>query len=381
MPAKRYFCINDDTELLAGILSNGSKSSCDKSAQLDGTVKQSESVTNGITEPSSTSDGSAPVMTKAHNLFYPNVTTCSNEKEEQDFTKPPNCSIYKTKEIKPKQTLDDMNIGYFDNWASVFGVITQSIEVKPSGDGFRPRTRFSNFVNLNELCNLFGEVFDIAKTADMNLKLPAIQKGKPEMIIFEKSPEQELQTDAGIERARRIEAKMVQPDEDNMLAVCTYMTKVALDARIIDPEAEEYDGGKVALCAEKIIEINKANPGTAQAVFCDTNTPKKDAFSVYQALRERLVRSGEFAEDEIAFVHDAANDKQRLAMFEKVNNAEIKIIIGSTGKLGTGVNIQRKLSALHHLDAPYRPSDVEHTERNRGRPIIRQIMQIKETLP
>lgn len=102
MPAKRYFCINDDTELLAGILSNGSKSSCDKSAQLDGAVKQSESVTNGITEPSSTSDGSAPVMTKAHNLFYPNVTTCSNEKEEQDLTKPPNCSIYKTKEIKPK---------------------------------------------------------------------------------------------------------------------------------------------------------------------------------------------------------------------------------------------------------------------------------------
>lgn len=94
MPAKRYFCINDDTELLAGILSNGSKSSCDKSAQLDGTVKQSEPVTNGITEPSSTSDGSAPVMTKAHNLFSPNVTTCSNEKEEQDFTKPPNCSIY-----------------------------------------------------------------------------------------------------------------------------------------------------------------------------------------------------------------------------------------------------------------------------------------------
>ncbi len=258
-----------------------------------------------------------------------------------------------------KQTLNVMNIDYFDNWASVYGMITQSIEVKPSGDGFRPRTRFSNFVNLNELCNLFGEVFDIAKTADMNLKLPAIQNGKPEMIICEKSPEQELQTDEGIERARRIEAKMVQPDEDNMLAVCTYMTKVALDARIIDPEAEEYDGGKVALCAEKIIEINKAIPGTAQAVFCDTNTPKKDAFSVYQALRDRLVRSGEFTENEIAFVHDAANDKQRLAMFEKVNNAEIKIIIGSTGKLGTGVNIQRKLSALHHLDAPYRPSDIE----------------------
>lgn len=258
-----------------------------------------------------------------------------------------------------KQTLDDMNIGYFDNWASVFGVISQSDDVKPTSDGYRSRTRFSNFANLDELCNLFGEVFDIAKTADMNLKLPSIYGGKPEMIICEKSPEQDLQTDEGIERARRIEAKLVTPDEDNMLAVCTYMTKVALDARIIDPEAEEYDGGKIALCADKIIEINRAKPGTAQAVFCDTSTPKKGEFSVYQALKDRLMRSGEFTEKEIAFVHDAANDKQRLEMFEKVNRAEIKVIIGSTSKLGTGVNIQQKLSALHHLDAPYRPSDIE----------------------
>lgn len=221
------------------------------------------------------------------------------------------------------------------------------------------RTRFSNFVNLPELCNLFGEVFDIAKTADMNLKLPEIKGGKPEMIICDKSPEQEDQTEAGIERARKIEDKLVRPEEDNMLAVCTYMTKVALDARILDPEAEEYEGGKVALCADKIIEINRENPGTAQAVFCDTNTPKKDAFSVYQALKDRLMRSGEFTENEIAFVHDAANDKQRLSLFEHVNKAEVKIIIGSTGKLGTGVNIQQRLSALHHLDAPYRPSDIE----------------------
>lgn len=258
-----------------------------------------------------------------------------------------------------KQTLDDMQIGYFDNWASVFGKISQSIEVKPSGDGFRMRTRFSNFVNLNELCNLFGEVFDIAKTADMDLKLPQIKGGKPEMIICEKSPKQEEQTEIGIERARRIEEKLVKPEEDNMLAVCTYMTKVALDARILDEGTEEFEGGKVALCADKIIEINKENPGMAQAVFCDTNTPKKNSFSVYQALMDRLVRSGEFTEKEIAFVHDAANDKQRLSLFEKVNKGEIKVIIGSTGKLGTGVNIQQKLSALHHLDAPYRPSDIE----------------------
>lgn len=258
-----------------------------------------------------------------------------------------------------KQTLDDMQIGYFDNWASVFGVISQSIEVKPSGDGFRMRTRFSDFVNLNELCNLFGEVFDIAKTADMNLKLPQIKGGKPEMIICEKSPEQEEQTEIGIERARKIEEKLVKPEEDNMLAVCTYMTKVALDARIIDESAKEFEGGKVALCADKIIELNRENPGNAQAVFCDTNTPKKNSFSVYQALKDRLVISGEFTEKEIAFVHDAANDKQRLSLFEQVNKGEVKVIIGSTGKLGTGVNIQQKLSALHHLDAPYRPSDIE----------------------
>lgn len=258
-----------------------------------------------------------------------------------------------------KQRLEDMRIAYFDNWASVYGVISQSLEIKPSGDGFRMRTRFSNFVNLPELCNLFGEVFDIAKTADMNLQLPQVKGGKPEMIICEKSPEQEAQTEIGIERARLIEAKLVNPREDNMLAICTYMTKVALDARILEPEAEEFDGGKVALCADKIIEINQDNPDMAQAVFCDTNTPKKDTFSVYQALKDRLVRSGKFSEKEIAFVHDAASDKQRLDLFEKVNNAQIKVIIGSTGKLGTGVNIQQRLIALHHLDAPYRPSDIE----------------------
>ncbi len=258
-----------------------------------------------------------------------------------------------------KQTLDDMQISYFDNWASVFGKISQSIEVKPSGDGFRMRTRFSNFVNLNELCNLFGEVFDIAKTADMNLKLPKVKGGKPEMIICEKSPEQEEQTEIGIERARRIEKKLVDQNQDNMPAVCTYMSKVALDARILNENAKEYDFGKVAFCANKIIEINRENPGMAQAVFCDMNTPKKGSFSVYQALKDRLVRSGEFTEKEIAFIHDATNDIKRLELFERVNKAEIKVIIGSTGKLGTGVNIQQRLIALHHLDAPYRPSDIE----------------------
>ena len=129
-----------------------------------------------------------------------------------------------------------------------------------------------------------------------------------------------------------------------------------------------------------VVEFDEENPNMAQAVFCDTNTPKNNSFSVYQALKDRLIKSRVFSEKEIAFVHDAANDKQRLDLFEKENRGEIKVIIGSTGKLGTGVNIQQRLCALHHLDAPYRPSDVEHTKRNKGQPIIRQMALFPYTI-
>lgn len=135
---------------------------------------------------------------------------------------------------------------------------------------------------------MFGEVFDIAKTEDMNIKLPHIKGGKPEMIICEKSPEQEEQTEIGIERARKIEDKAVSSEEDNMLAVCTYMTKVALDARIIDESAKEFERGKVALCANKILEIYKEKPNMTQAVFCDTNTPKTTSFPYIGHLKTDL---------------------------------------------------------------------------------------------
>lgn len=265
-------------------------------------------------------------------------------------------------------TLRDLGIEYFDNWASVYGEITQAMEVKPSGSGFRMRTRFANFVNLPELCNLFGEVTDLVKTGDLDyLKLPQTAGGKPEMIICEPSPSQEEQRDEGMERAKKIEAGLVKPEEDNMLAICTFMTKVALDGRILDLEAEDYEGSKINQCVRRILEIDREHPNTAQVVFCDTNTPKYDGkFTVYEDIRQKLIESGQYKLDEIAFVHDAKNDKQRIEMFEKVDNAKIRLIIGSTGKLGTGVNIQRNLIAMHHLDAPYRPSDVEHTERNKG---------------
>ena len=258
------------------------------------------------------------------------------------------------------RSLEQLGIEYFDNWASVFGNITQTMEVKPSGTGFRMRTRFANFVNLPELCNLFGEVTDIVKTSELDLKLPKVADGKPKLVICEPSPAQEVQRDEGMERARKIENKEVKPEEDNMLAICTYMTKVALDGRILDPDAEDFERSKINNCIRNILDIDENNPGTAQVVFCDTNTPKYDGtFTVYEDIKAKLVASGRYTEDEIAFVHDAHNDRQRIEMFDKVNKAQIRVIIGSTGKLGTGVNIQKHLIAMHHLDAPYRPSDIE----------------------
>ena len=255
--------------------------------------------------------------------------------------------------------LKEMGIEYFDNWASVFGKITQSLEVKPSGSGFRMRTRFSEFCNLPELCNLFGEITDIVKTADLDLNLPQIAGGKPKMIICDKSPAQEEQTEIGLERARLIEEKMVKPEEDNMLAICTYMTKVALDGRILNPKAEDYEGSKVNECVKEILEIDKQNPRTAQVVFCDGNTPNNNVFSVYRDIKDKLVASGQYEPEEIAFIHDAKNYKQKIEIFAKINDAKIRLIIGSTQKLGTGTNIQQRLIGMHHLDAPFRPSDIE----------------------
>ena len=266
------------------------------------------------------------------------------------------------------QTLKRMGLEYFDNWASVYGKTVTALEVKSSGNGFRMKTRFSQFHNLPELANTFTEVFDIVKTADLDLKLPKVAGGKPEIIVCEKSEDQDKQVEIGMKRAEAIEAGSVDRNEDNMLSVCTYMTKVALDPRIVDPEAEDSPLLKVNQCAKRILELNEQYPNKTQVVFCDTNVPKNNEFSVYTELKKKLVESGKYAENEVAFIHEATTDAKRDDMFKKVNDGKIKIIIGSTGKLGTGVNIQEKLIAAHHLDAPYRPADLE--QRN-GR-IIRQ---------
>lgn len=260
-------------------------------------------------------------------------------------------------------------INSFDEWVSVFGNISLALEVKPTGNGWRMRERFSEFKNLPELCNMLSQCFDLIKTRDIKgISLPRIAGGKPETVVCEQSEDQAAQVAEGMERAQKIEEKKVLAKEDNMLAVCSFMSKVSLDPRINNPEAENWEGLKVNECAKSIISIYRQHPDSAQVVFCDLSTPNSDGFNVYQALKDRLLKSGELKPEEIVFVHDANNDKQRLKMFDKVNSAQIKVIIGSTSKLGTGVNMQKKLIAAHHLDAPYVPKDIE--QRN-GR-IIRQ---------
>lgn len=266
--------------------------------------------------------------------------------------------------------LQKSGIDSFDEWASVYGNITYALEVKPTGSGWRMRERFAEFKNLPELCNMLSQCFDIVKTSEIEgIRLPEIAGGKPEIIVCEQSEDQAFQVAEGMERAEKIENKRVEPNEDNMLAVCSFMTKVSLDPRINDPDAKDWEGLKLNVCAKNIIQIGEQYPNSAQVVFCDTSTPNKNTvFTVYQALKDKLVSTGKYQLEEIAFIHDAENDRQRLQMFDKVNKGTIKVVIGSTSKLGTGVNMQRNLIAAHHLDAPYVPKDIE--QRN-GR-IIRQ---------
>ena len=276
--------------------------------------------------------------------------------------------------LQPK-LLAEANVDKFDKWAHVFSEIDMQFEAKPTGDGYKQRERFSAFKNLFELSAMLSESFDIVKNSEVSeIELPKVKGGKPEMIICEQSFDQAEQVEEAMERAKDVEERRVNPRVDNMLAICTDMTKISLDPRIRNPDAADNECLKVNRCVENVIKINNENPGTTQVIFCDTNVPKDGSFSVYSEIKDKLVKSGKYTADEVRFIHDAKNDKERLAMFDKVNSGEIRVIIGSTEKLGTGVNIQRKLIAAHHLDAPYVPKDVE--QRN-GR-IVRQGNENKE---
>ena len=263
--------------------------------------------------------------------------------------------------------LQEMELGMFDNWASTFGETITALELSPEGSSYRMKTRFANFFNLPELMSVFQEVADI-QTADM-LKLP-VPQAEYENIVLPASEQQKEILQSLAERAELVRNGAVDPSEDNMLKITTDGRKLALDQRLLNDMLPDTENNKVSACAERCFTIWEETKGqkAAQLVFCDSSTPKKDGtFNVYDALKEKLMKKG-IPEEEIAFIHDANTDVQKARLFSKVRSGQVRFLLGSTSKMGAGTNVQDRLIALHHLDVPWRPADIEQQE---GR-ILRQ---------
>ncbi len=261
------------------------------------------------------------------------------------------------------QELERFGWSYFDTWIAHFAKRTSVLELKPEGGGYRMRDRFVRFYNLPELMAVFREVADI-KTADMLdiPGLPAIRSGKAEIVSVDATPAQQAIMADFILRAEAIRTGRVKPEEDNMLKLTGEARLMAIDPRLIQPDADGT-GSKLNICIEDIYQVwnETADAASTQLVFCDVGTPKAGKFNVYDEIRSVLLAKG-VPESEIAFVHDATSEAQRQELFERTRQGKIRILIGSTSKLGTGVNVQDKVISIDHLDCPWKPSDI--TQRN-----------------
>lgn len=257
----------------------------------------------------------------------------------------------------------------FDAWAATFGQVVSSLEITPEASGYRLRDRFKKFHNLPELMNMFNLVADIQTSDMLKLPVPKLKTGKVQTILAEKSPFQERMMEEFVARSEAIRSGSVNPSEDNMLKLTHEAKLMAIDSRLIDPSQPRDPDSKISLCCEKVHSIwerTKENRST-QMIFSDAGTPKKDVFNVYDEVKNQLVEKGVPA-NEIAFIHDAKTDVQKDTLFEKVRSGEIRVLLGSTQKVGTGTNVQNKLIAAHHIDCPWKPSDLTQRE---GR-ILRQ---------
>ena len=264
--------------------------------------------------------------------------------------------LYTMQRYLQHDTLERLGLGHFDSWAANFGETVTALELAPEGTGYRARTRFSKFFNLPELMNLFREVADI-KTADQ-LMLPT-----PEVVYHnEVSQPTEIQkklVQELSERATKVHARMVDPSEDNMLAITNDGRKLGLDQRVVNPLLPDAEGTKVNRCVDNVFRIWQDGAGEklTQLIFCDLSTPGK-GFNIYDDIKTKLISRGVPAE-EIAFIHDANTDEKKKALFAKVRSGNVRVLLGSTAKMGAGTNVQDRLIALHDLDAPWRPGDLE----------------------
>ena len=270
-------------------------------------------------------------------------------------------------------TLQKKNLTHFDSWASTFGETTTAIELAPEGTGYRARTRFAKFFNLPELMNMFKEVADIKTSDQLNLPVP---EAKFETVVVQPSKHQQDMVAELSERAAAVHAGIVDPSEDNMLKITSDGRKLGLDQRLMNPLLPDDPDSKLNACVGNVLRIwqDGQEDKLTQLVFCDLSTPKNDGtFNVYDDIKMKLIANGVPAE-EIAFIHDADTEAKKKDLFAKVRTGQVRVLLGSTAKMGAGTNVQDKLVAVHHLDVGWRPSDM--TQRN-GR-IIRQGNQNKE---
>ena len=264
-------------------------------------------------------------------------------------------------------TLQKLHLGHFDSWAASFGETVTAIELSPEGTGYRAKTRFARFFNLPELISLFKESADV-QTADM-LNLPVPEAEYINEVLKPSETQQEM-VSSFADRAERVRNGNVDPKIDNMLKITNDGRKLALDQRLINDLLPDEPESKVNLCVENAYQVwEESTPDkSTQLIFCDLSTPKADGtFNVYDDVREKLVAKG-IPREEIAFIHEANTETKKAELFAKVRSGQVRILLGSTPKLGAGTNIQDRLIALHHLDCPWKPSDLEQQE---GR-ILRQ---------
>ena len=263
--------------------------------------------------------------------------------------------------------MEHFGVSFFDAWVGAFGIVENSLELNPTGDKYISRKRFAKFMNLPELMAIYRQTADIQMTEDLNLPVPMVEKVAVESQLTDN---QKVYLDELVERSDRVKNGSVDPSEDNMLKITSEARKLALDMRLLDAELYvRADADKLMQVVErvdKIYHMEAKHKGT-QMIFSDLGTPNGKGFSVYQELKDLLVERG-IPEEEIAFIHDAANKKAKLQLQRQMNAGEIRILMASTEKGGTGLNVQRRMKAVHHLDVPWKPSDI--IQRN-GR-LVRQ---------
>ena len=304
-------------------------------------------------------------LTGGHGIVFATGTPISNSMTE----------MYIMMRYLQYGLLDQEGLLNFDAWASTFGESVTAIELAPEGNGYRSKTRFAKFYNLPELMNMFKQCADI-QTADMlKLPVPEITGGKPTIVKLPPSELQRQMVAALGERAEAVRNRLVAPNEDNMLRITNDGRKLALDQRLMNPLLPDDPDSKANACVERVFTIwerTKAQRST-QMIFCDLSTPRTDGFNVYNDIRDKLVVRG-IPKEEVQFIHDADTEAKKAELFGKVRSGAVRVLMGSTQKMGAGTNVQTRLCALHHLDCPWRPADI--AQRN-GR-MVRQGNMNKE---